>query len=1852
MSSLLRRAGFALQESGLLINQRPVSPSTLERSHRPRQWHRFKKSLLLVHSPRLPRPRVLCLFSLALAAWLQPAAASSPAGLTAPEPVGPFFNGTFPNTPPGDPSGWAVENAFPNLTFTDPLMMAEIPGRNEFLVVGKVGRIWRFPKNPAATMAQRVEVLDHTAKTETSEDQGFYSLAFHPDFATAGAAGENQVFVCYSRRAFPGVDDNDRTYWTVSRFTWLPGPGTLDPESEDILISQYDPHRYHNGGATFFGDDGFLYITAGDGGLGGDALDNSQRINTGFFGGLLRIDVDNDPAKSHPIRRQPTEDPLWEVNPRPAEWPASFSQGYGIPNTNPWQDAGGGVLEEFYAIGLRSPHSAHFDPETDEIWIGDVGEANREELTRVANGSNAQWAYREGTRNTSKNKPNPLIGTDMEPVYEYTHDEGASIIGGMRYRGAKWSAFLADKVIFGDHITGRIWNLELTAGEPLVHEMLSTFDTGYKKGLCGFATDSAGEIYIMNLGGSNSPNGKIMKLAIPAISEEPPQLLSQTGVFTDLATLETAAGVIPYGLPNPLWSDAAAKRRWVILPNDGSFDTAAEDIVFSEDEPWQFPAGTIFVKHFEVNTDESNPAAIRRLETRFLICTAGGGKYGVTYKWNEEGTDAELMEQGEEEAYSYTRDDNSVEQRLWSFPSRGDCMLCHNGTAGQALGFKTAHLNSDFHYPSTGQTANQLVTLNALGAFDVTLTATELANFIEARALEDDTAPLEHRIRSYLDTNCSHCHQPEGPGAGFDARLGTPLDLQNLINGIPQRYEALGPDGRYIAPGDTAHSAIGVRAGAVNNGDAMPPLAKNMAHAAGVEALQQYIAGLNAADFVPPLGAGPQARYVRLTSITGRSRFAAVAEFSILDAGGEAIAPQGIDVIYTRGGLPATSAAGAPPREASDGNLGASLNFWQSYKDPVNSQTPNHPHELTFDLGQIREITGFIYYPRLTADDGRIYQYKVEYSSDGADWTLFDTGTWPNSAAPYTFAPGYNKRPARAQIAGPAESLARNFEVTVVFDMDVTNFTPSDLLVDGGDVDSLRGSGYYYVATISPDPGADEVSVSVPENAVSPQGKGSFASTVLPVTILPDTVPPSMPPDLSATPALLSVQLDWGDSADDVGVSGYEVRRGTTLLATVTGSSYTDTGLNYDTPYSYSVTALDGAGNASAPALISTATLPDVTPPSTPADLAATPHLDSVELSWTASTDDVAVDAYQIIRGNTVIATVQGTSYTDTGLESGTTYDYRVVALDESDNASEPAELAVTTLVDAEPPGSPPDLAAVPQLTSIQLSWGAASDNVAVTGYRIKRGAVTLAIVSGLSYADTGLDSGTTYHYQVIALDEQGNESLPAAISAATLADEEAPSPPEDLAATPALLSIQLSWGAASDNVAVTGYRIKRGTVTLAIVSGLSYADTGLDSGTTYHYQVIALDEQGNESLPAAISAATLADEEAPSPPEDLAATPALLSIQLAWSASTDNIAVSGYRILRNGTVIATVQGLSYHDTGLQAETPYAYQVIALDDAGNASAAASISTATLADTDAPEPPGDLAGTPHLLAIDLSWSAAQDNVAVTEYQIRRDGELIATVEELAYADGGLEADTEYAYEVRAVDAAGNLSEPAVLTLSTLPDEAPPSAPGNPAAIPDYHSVQLSWEASEDNIGVAAYEIRRGEELLGTVLDLNYEDTGLQDGTAYVYQIVALDAAGNASPPAEVHVETPGFEHWLDTHQLPGEVAGDSDHGGLDNFAEYRLGMDPNDPNDDLGFRISCTPGESGVGIALPPLVPGGDYHLHASDNLDDIRDPGKRILTLTREDIEEMSPAERESYAVEAAPPGGRGFFLLIFEPAE
>ncbi len=1088
---------------------------------------------------------------------IAPRAVGQVGGLDAPQPVNPFFNGVFPAAAPGQPTGWSTENAFPNLTFIDPLWLTPIPGSTNLLLVGKNGQIWRFPNSAATTQAQVVKVLERVSTTQSSEDQGLYSLVFHPQFGQSGSPNANYTYVCYNYKpALVGADEN-HSYWRVSRFTWLPVSGTLDPNSELVLISQYDRCRWHNGGAMFFDNSGFLNVTCGDGGdsaeggglTGADgALSRTQRLNFGLFSGVFRIDVNNDLTKSHAIRRQP----LSPAN-KPTGWPASSTQGYSIPNDNPWLDAGGSILEEYASIGLRSPHTAHYDAVTDEVWIGDVGEGAREEMTRLPRGGNAQWGYREGSIAASGTIAVPPIGIDTPPVLDYDHSVGNCIIGGMRYRGTKWNTVLGGKLLYADHVRGSIWTatLSTTGGAPVSNLVIEGFPTGDKVGLANFCTDTAGEIYLLNVNGTNQPGGTIRKLIVAGVSIEPPQFLSQTNVFSNLATLAAVPAAVPYTVVTPLWSDAAAKKRWIILPNDGTHNTASEDIVFDEEGNWIFPAGTVFVKHFEVATNANNPSLVKRLETRFLVCTAGGGKYGVTYRWNSAGTDAELLTTGQTENFAVTLSNGSTETRRWDYPSRADCMLCHTAAAGQALGVRTSPLNGNFRYDSTGRTANQLVTFNALGMFDRTLTATELANFIESRAISDTTAPVEHRVRSYLDTNCAHCHRPGGTVSFFDARLGTPLAGQGIINGAIQGVFNLGPNGRYIKPGDTSLSALHVRMGAVGNGTAMPPLAKNLVDPEAVALLQQYIQGLTAAEFQTT--AMPQARYVRLTALSevNGNAWSSAAEFSVLDGSGVAMPTSGLSVYYVDS--QETVDEYAPASYAIDGDINT---FWHTeYSQGAIPPDPQPPHRLTIDLGSTRSVGGFVYTPRQDYVNGRIANYQVHYSMDNVNWTLMNSGTWVDGTAVKRYDIPGGGRKTRCEIAGPAGVVSGAFDVTVAFDMDVTDFTASDLQVSGGSVTKLRGKGYYYVATILPT--AASVTVSVPADVANLTAFGSRASGVLSLGYL-DTQPPV--PLFTGVPAQVAgpfqLGLTFGESVSGLTAADFSLVNVTLDSIVPSGDTY------------------------------------------------------------------------------------------------------------------------------------------------------------------------------------------------------------------------------------------------------------------------------------------------------------------------------------------------------------------------------------------------------------------------------------------------------------------------------------------------------------------------------------------------------------------------------------------------------------------------------------------------------------------------------------------------------------------------
>jgi chitodextrinase len=363
-----------------------------------------------------------------------------------------------------------------------------------------------------------------------------------------------------------------------------------------------------------------------------------------------------------------------------------------------------------------------------------------------------------------------------------------------------------------------------------------------------------------------------------------------------------------------------------------------------------------------------------------------------------------------------------------------------------------------------------------------------------------------------------------------------------------------------------------------------------------------------------------------------------------------------------------------------------------------------------------------------------------------------------------------------------------------------------------------------------------------------------------------DTFPsgPAVPTGLTATPVSDSqVNLSWNAATEFGGtVTGYDVYRGGSLIATTAGTSYADTGLTGATSYTYSVAAYDAAGNVSAQSTPVTVITPDAQAPTVPTGLAATAVSGTqINLSWNASTaSDGAIADYDVYRDGSLIATTDGTSYSDTGLTSGTTYSYAVDAVDTAGNTSAQSAPATATTIDTQAPSVPAGLKLTLAAKSINLTWNAATDNVGVTGYDVYRNGSLLATTAGPSYSDTTVVPGTTYTYAVAAFDAAGNVSAQSAAKSMEFPDTTPPTQPTKLTLTPATTSIALKWTASTDNVGVSGYHIYRGSALIATVKGnvTTYTSTGLKANTTYSYHVVAFDAAGNLSKASAtVSAKT-----------------------------------------------------------------------------------------------------------------------------------------------------------------------------------------------------------------------------------------------------------------------------------------------------------------------------------------------------------------------------------------------------------
>ena len=727
-------------------------------------------------------------------------------------------NLNVPNAPPA--TAIQLVPAFPGLNFIEPICVASPPGdtRRLFVIERRSG-VRVIPDVTATTpsAAQFFQLADYlTARGEMlgdTFDQGLMGIAFHPGHAT-----NRQFFLTYSARVA------GQNYIRLSRFQTQAGnSNAVDTASEVVLLQQFDANGFHLAMDIQFGPDGYLYLSTGDGGGQNDSRGNGQVITRDFFCAIARLDVDKRPGNREPNAHAavPRDGGIARYS-VPADNP--FVTDNATVTFNGTNYPASSVRTEFWATGLRMPWRFSFDQQTGELWVGDVGQSAREEVNLITRGGNYGWAWREGTLNGPRVGEQPTGFTSLPPLYEYGQGngefQGFSISGGLVYRGPSVSS-LNGAYVFADYVSGNIWSLRRTGGTNDVRRIAG------EAGITSFGLDPAtGDLLAVD---HNS--GRLLRFTSGAVGGDNfPATLSATGLFADLTDLAPAPGVTPYDPNLRFWSDHANKRRWFVLPD------ATNRMTWAREEPWTFPNGMIWVKHFDLEMTRGNPATSRRIETRLLVKNATGS-YGVSYRWNDAQTEATLVADAGENIPLNVIEGGVPRVQNYRIPSRAECLTCHTPQAGHALSFDTRQLNRDA--TMNGFTGNQLALLRDAGYFS---NAPDSPNLLPRHLRPDETNfPLEARVRSYLAVNCAHCHRAGGTApTAWDARASLTLEQTGLVHG-PAVNNGGNAANRLVVPGDTARSIVLSRVAVANGFTRMPQLGSNELDQEAITLLTQWI---------------------------------------------------------------------------------------------------------------------------------------------------------------------------------------------------------------------------------------------------------------------------------------------------------------------------------------------------------------------------------------------------------------------------------------------------------------------------------------------------------------------------------------------------------------------------------------------------------------------------------------------------------------------------------------------------------------------------------------------------------------------------------------------------------------------------------------------------------------------------------------------------------------------------------------------------------------------------------------------------------------------------------------------------
>lgn len=584
---------------------------------------------------------------------------------------------------------------------------------------------------------------------------------------------------------YSGRAANNDIETRVARYT-VKSDGTFDRASELIILNFSRPFSNHVGGQLAFDQQGYLYIASGDGGSGGDPFNNGQNLNV-LLGKILRIDINN----------------------------TANGNNYAIPGNNPFVGVAN-TRPEILAYGLRNPWRFSFDKITDDLWVGDVGQNAWEEVNLVTRGGNYGWGEMEGDFCYS-GRPQCSTANKIKPVYATSQNTGAcSVIGGFVYRGAAYPAAYG-KYFYTDYCEHTMRSITQGANSTIKlasHGNLSV-------SIVSFAQDNKGELFALGQGSSGQQIYKLQATSSAAQAGSMATKLSETGCVNKAKPTEAASGLIPYSVNSPLWSDGADKQRYLSLPNN-------TQVTLTSNGDFNFPIGSVLMKHFKFGE--------KFVETR-LFAHGELGWQGFSYEWNDAQTDATLLSAAK---------DKMTNNVNWHFPSSGQCLQCHTTAAGFSLGLETKQLNSNFVYPVSQKTANQLTTLAHIGIFSSPLSTSQKTE--KLYSLSDSQATTQQKARSYLHSNCANCHQPDGPTpVNIDLRITTPLELMKVCNLAPTAGDLGIANARIVATGDPLKSIL-LKRMQVTDSTQMPPLARTVIDAQAVQVVSDWITSLQSCE--------------------------------------------------------------------------------------------------------------------------------------------------------------------------------------------------------------------------------------------------------------------------------------------------------------------------------------------------------------------------------------------------------------------------------------------------------------------------------------------------------------------------------------------------------------------------------------------------------------------------------------------------------------------------------------------------------------------------------------------------------------------------------------------------------------------------------------------------------------------------------------------------------------------------------------------------------------------------------------------------------------------------------------------